>query len=129
MSSCFVDQTDFSPVNDQPYMDLVQVPSNGGLDFLDLDSLNQSTSQDLTNRSGNMLNNPTSQLPLNFYFSQMGPAAYTDIVEKGPLLVHGPHGQLRRTNSLFSDHITVVEHFLKQKWKNAGALLNKSDDW
>ncbi len=74
-------------------------------------------------------NSPMSQLPLSFSFSQMGPAAYADVAAKGPLLVRGPHGQLHRTNSLFSDHITVVEHFLRQKWLNAGALLNRGDEW
>lgn len=78
--------------------------------------------------SNNAFSSPLNQTPLTFSFTHMGPAAYADISKKGALLVQGAHGQLRRTNSLFSDHITVVEYFLRQKWMNVGALMNRGDE-
>lgn len=76
----------------------------------------------------NTFSSSLNQIPVTFSFTHMGPAAYADISEKGALLVQGPHGQLRRTNSLFSDHVTVVEYFIRQKWMDVGALMNREDE-
>ena len=107
--------------------------SNLNINFFDPDNFlsndaSQSNALTMFCKNGSY-DSPMSQLPLYFSFSQMGPAAYADVAVKGPLLVRGPGGQLHRTNSLFSDHIAVVEHFLRQKWLNAGALLNRGDEW
>ena len=90
-------------------------------------SLPQSA-HEMTFPGSTSLPSPLNQIPLIFPFSQMGPAAYAALSEKGPLLVQGPHEQLRRTNSPFSDHVTVVEYFLRQKWMNVGPLMNRADD-
>ena len=109
------------------------ISSHMDTDFFDLENLlsndvPQANDLTLFCKSGSY-SSPLSQLPLSFTLSQLGPAAYADVAVKGPLLVRGPHGQLHRTNSAFSDHITVVEHFLRQKWLNTGALLNRGDQW
>jgi len=52
----------------------------------------------------------------SFYFNDMGIAHYADLASRSQLV--SPHFQmgLRRTNSLFSDHLNAVEYFLQQKW-------------
>ena len=101
-------------------------------DLFDLGQLLNTSLAQSTGRTKFANNNAFASLlnqkPLTFSFNQMGPAAYADITEKGSLLVQGPYGQLRRTNSLFSDHVTVVEYFLRQKWINVGALMNHGDE-
>jgi hypothetical protein len=61
--------------------------------------------------------------------SAIQPSSYDFAVARGPVLVKGAHSEVRRTNSAFSDHFNVVEHFLKESWKNSEAILTNSDDW
>jgi myosin heavy subunit len=70
---------------------------------------------------------PFSQQPLLSY-AGMGGTSYSNTVEKAPLLIRGPHGELHKSNSLFSDHIAVVEHFLKQRWASPKSLLKHGEE-
>lgn len=70
---------------------------------------------------------PFSQLQLPSY-SGMGGSSYANTAGKAPLLIRGPHGELHKSNSLFSDHIAVVEHFLKQRWASPKSLLKHGEE-
>ncbi|KIW34799.1 uncharacterized protein PV07_01554 [Cladophialophora immunda] len=72
----------------------------------------------------NMIADPIFQQRLSFTFPQMGPSTYSAAENHGPVLVRGPHGQLHRTTSPWSDHITTLEYFLRQKWKSLGLRRN-----
>ncbi|KIY02186.1 uncharacterized protein Z520_02324 [Fonsecaea multimorphosa CBS 102226] len=74
----------------------------------------------------NMMAEPIIQQRRSFTFPQMGPNAYAS-GNYGPVLVRGPHGQLYRTNSPWSDHITTLEYFLRQKWKPVVLRRNGKD--
>lgn len=76
-------------------------------------------------------NNPvyaTSRLTTPFSFPDMGPAAFQDAVAKGPILASCSYGQLRRTNSVFSDHFNAVEYFLQQKLTSSEASWDTRDE-
>jgi Domain of unknown function (DUF3425) len=120
----------FDSQHDEQQLSLIAANANPDLfDMGQLLNAGLPHSGGLTNFAcNNAFSSPLNQIPLTFSFAHMGPAAYADIAEKGALLVQGPHGQLRRTNSLFSDHVTVVEYFLRQKWMNVGALMNRGDE-
>lgn len=79
----------------------------------------------------NTIPDPVMQQHLSFSFPQIGPNAYSAHERSGAVLVRGPHGMLRRTNSPWSDHITTLEYFLRQKWKNLGLMNRKGrfDGW
>jgi hypothetical protein len=64
-----------------------------------------------------------------FSFSGTQPSSYEFAVARSPLLVKGAHSEVRRTNSAFSDHFNVVEHFLQESWKRSDAILTNLDDW
>ena len=72
----------------------------------------------------NRIPDPLIQQHLSFTFSQMSANNYSAIEPYGPVLVRGPHGLLHRTNSPWSDHITTLEYFLRQKWMNI-SMMNK----
>jgi hypothetical protein len=69
------------------------------------------------------------RLTTTLSFSGIEPSSYDFAVARGPVLVKGAHSEVRRTNSAFSDHFNVVEHFLQQNWKNSEAILTNLDDW
>lgn len=71
--------------------------------------------------------NPISRQPLPSY-ADMGGTSYANAISKAPLLIRGPHGDLHKSNSLFSDHIAVVEHFLKQKWAGPRSLSKHGEE-
>lgn len=52
--------------------------------------------------------------------------AYLDLSGKGSLLLNREDCKLRRTNSVFSDHIAVLEYFLQKKW-DSSTLGNSKD--
>jgi hypothetical protein len=66
-----------------------------------------------------------TQLPS---YAGMGATSYAHAISRAPLLIRGPHGDLHKSNSLFSDHIAVVEHFLKQKWASPRSLLKHGEE-
>jgi hypothetical protein len=59
--------------------------------------------------------------------SMMDSSAYQDLSRRGSFLVNSPDCQLRRTNSAFSDHIAVVEHFLQKKWESSNGLIKSQE--
>jgi hypothetical protein len=71
----------------------------------------------------------TPYLTTALSFSGLESSSYDFGVARGQLLVKGAHSEVRRTNSAFSDHFNVVEHFLKESWKNSEAILTNLDDW
>ena len=70
---------------------------------------------------------PFCQMQLPSY-AGMGAMSYAHAISRAPLLIRGPHGDLHKSNSLFSDHIAVVEHFLKQKWASPRSLLKHGEE-
>lgn len=77
--------------------------------------------------SGSLSFSPKSTIPFSLSLPQMNSAAYQDVTERGALLLKGQDCQLRRTNSAFSDHISVLEYFLQKKWEASGGLSNYQD--
>ncbi|KAK5019947.1 hypothetical protein LTR16_000018 [Cryomyces antarcticus] len=57
--------------------------------------------------------------------SHMGPGQYSP--NKGPVIFSGDQTQIRATNSSFSDHINLVEHFLRQKWQGNSDLVKRDE--
>ncbi|KIW89957.1 uncharacterized protein Z519_09387 [Cladophialophora bantiana CBS 173.52] len=100
------------------------------LSFVDSSGLNDDAAFMNTNNQltwDNMIADPIMQQRLSFTFPQMGPNAYSAAETHGPVLVRGPHGKLHRTNSPWSDHITTLEYFLRQKWKPLELRRNGKD--
>lgn len=110
---------------------LVQASSNfnyGDLDPGSVFSNNHLQAFDFTNCSPDQLGHPSGlQVPRSLPV-HIGSDAYGSIVDRGPLLVNGHDFQLRGTNSLFSDHIAVLEHFLRKKWVSSGAVMKHKHD-
>ncbi|OAL39877.1 hypothetical protein AYO20_00789 [Fonsecaea nubica] len=91
------------------------------LDFVDFPNpINDVTMIETNNPTmwDTMMADPILQQRLSFTFPQMGPDTYSAAEKHGPILVRGPHGQLHRTNSAWSDHIATLEYFLRQKWRS-----------
>lgn len=58
---------------------------------------------------------------------QMGSGAYEGIADRGPIIFNGDKTVIRSTHSNFSDHINIVEHFLRQKWQSNESLAKRDD--
>jgi hypothetical protein len=71
---------------------------------------------------------PMNQITPTFLITDMGPANFQDKAGRGHVLVKSSHGQLRRTNSVFSDHFNAVEFFLRQEWSNSETVWNNDRD-
>ncbi|RFU28417.1 hypothetical protein B7463_g7916, partial [Scytalidium lignicola] len=69
-----------------------------------------------------------SRLPSMTLQNTMGLSQYKNISSIGSFLLQEQESQLRNTNSLFSDHIAVCEHYLKLKWNRSAALLHREDN-
>ena len=59
---------------------------------------------------------PVPQFPPLFSFKDKGFQHYADLIDRSSPISPCSQVSLRRTNSLFSDHVTAVEYFLQQKW-------------
>jgi hypothetical protein len=59
---------------------------------------------------------PSLQYPLSLPFTDMGFEQYGDVLDRSPYINSCSQMPLRRTNSLFSDHISAIEYFLQQRW-------------
>jgi hypothetical protein len=56
----------------------------------------------------------------------MGFEQYEDILDRSPLIAPNSQMPLRRTNSLFSDHISVIEYLVQQRWlKQSPGVFNQ----
>ena len=55
----------------------------------------------------------------------MGPTMYENILSRFDLDAYACGSQIPRTNSVFSDHITAVEHCLRKSFVEPGALLHQ----
>lgn len=109
-----------TPTNLEPF-------STPDLQDHDLDAIHAMVTQSSTRRfdpnqtmANSALVSPTSQLPLNFSFRDIGMSAFPDLVERSIVTFETPDKELRRTNSAFSDHISALEYFLRQKHREAG---------
>ncbi|OQV01439.1 hypothetical protein CLAIMM_06801 [Cladophialophora immunda] len=60
---------------------------------------------------------PRVSLDLPFDITQMGYRRFKDMQDSGPILRDEHGNQVRTTNSPFSDHLSLVEHLLGQKWQ------------
>jgi hypothetical protein len=59
---------------------------------------------------------PLLQLPISLPFPDMGFEQYGEILDRSPYINPCSQMPLRRTNSLFSDHISAIEYFVQQRW-------------
>jgi hypothetical protein len=70
------------------------------------------------------------QTPISVPFSDTNLTAYNNLLGRGPALIDGQNSpQIYGTNSLFSDHIGIVEYLVKQKWQLSQAMAPKKDAW
>jgi hypothetical protein len=54
---------------------------------------------------------------LPFDISQMGSRRFDHLTKLSPVLLDDKGSQVRMTNSPFSDHISLVEHLIRQEWQ------------
>jgi hypothetical protein len=64
-----------------------------------------------TNALGSLL-----QFPMSLTVTDMGFEQYGQIMDRSPYINLSSQMPLRRTNSIFSDHISAIEYFLQQRW-------------
>jgi hypothetical protein len=69
-----------------------------------------------TDNNGTGVFAPSLQLPMSLPAPDMGFHQYRNILDRSLYLNHCSQTPLRRTNSLFSDHIGAIEYFVQQRW-------------
>ena len=103
---------DFGPQRAQP-------PTN----ILDFCSFSERFPSFSFHHTGHLMGNssnaaffPGPHLQQCFSFRDMGCEQYPDLLARSASIDTRSQLRLRRTNSLFSDHVSAVEYFLQQKW-------------
>jgi hypothetical protein len=80
------------------------------------DSLSSRCSGPATDNNGVDAFVPLLQFPISLPSTNMGAEHYGDILDRSPYINPSSQMPLRRTNSVFSDHISAIEYFLQQRW-------------
>lgn len=67
---------------------------------------------------------PTSSSISTSYEQMMGPLQYSNFLSHDPVLPPGQNLGFQRTNSVFSDHISICENYLRQSFSKSGEVMN-----
>lgn len=67
--------------------------------------------------------NPVSVISTS-YEQMMGPLQYSGFLRNAPLVLQNLEFNFHRTNSSFSDHITICENLLRLKYSKSGDALD-----
>jgi hypothetical protein len=97
-----------------PTINLDRMEFGPSSDLFDTISSNRNGSA--TDSNGTSIFLPLLQFPMSLPATDMGFEQYGEILDRSPYINPGSQMPLRRTNSLFSDHISAIEYFLQQRW-------------